>query len=286
MRKFAPLLMALALLAGCRQAAEPALPAMWEVTGPKGEHGWLFGTIHVLSREADWRSPVVNRALDGADMLVLEIATIDDDERTQQVFQSLARSSGLLPLSQRVDPALRPALMKLLANNRLAENSFDDVETWAAALTLAQLASKAGDASNGVDRALLKAAPQLQRAELEGARGQLSIFDRMPEDDQRDLLHATLRDDPGEAGEDQLAQAWRKGDMEFLAKETHTGMLADPGLRKALFLDRNLAWNVQIDEMLRHGRRPFVAVGAAHLAGADGLPAMMAAKGWKVVRIQ
>ncbi len=277
-----------ALLAASAACSQPqaANPALWEVTGAQGEHGWLFGTIHTLPKEADWRSPTVSRALDQADVLVLEIAAIDDQAAMQSVFQSLAHTPNMPPLTERVDPALRPALGKLLKDNHVDPAQFGDVETWAAALMLAGLDNKQSDSGNGIDRALVQAMPGLPRAELEGTQKQLSIFDHLPEVDQRVMLNSTLREDSGEATLDQLAAAWRKGDLETIARETHTGMMADPEIRKALYTDRNASWNNQIEAMLRAGKRPFIAVGTAHLAGADGLPAILAAHGWKVTRMQ
>lgn len=284
MRRLVALLLALAL-AGCSRP-EPARPAMWEVTGPGGGKMWLFGTIHTLPREADWRSPVVSRALDQADILVLEIAAIDDEKAMRSVFEKLAHSPGLPPITARVSPALRPALDKLLRENNMDPAQFADTETWAAALMLAGMANKDGNPGNGVDRAIAESVPGLPRAELEGTEAQLSIFDRLPEDDQRVMLDAALKEDPAEASPEQLAAAWRKGDVDTIAREMQTGFMADPTIRKALFTDRNTAWDAKLESMLRAGKRPFVAVGAAHLAGPEGLPAILAAHGWKVVRVQ
>jgi uncharacterized protein YbaP (TraB family) len=38
--------------------------------------------------------------------------------------------------------------------------------------------------------------------------------------------------------------------------------------------------------MLKDGATPFIAVGAAHVSGSDGLPTLLQSKGWQVRRIQ
>lgn len=275
-------LVALIAAASCREAPEPAKPALWEVTGPRGNQAWLFGTIHALSRPVAWRSAKIDAALAKADRIVLEIDPREDQAEMSREFAALARTPGHPPLAQRVPHGLRPRLAALLTKAGRRESDFAEIETWAAALTLA----RAGDAdsANGVDRAVAKLAGGRPVIELEGTRGQLRLFDTLPEQEQRELLAAVVTN-PQAAGSSP-AEAWRRGDMAAIERETRRGLLADPELRTVLFTQRNRAWVERIAAMLAAGQRPFVAVGGAHMAGPEGLPALLAAKGFTVRRVQ
>lgn len=280
-------LLALWALAACAPEPLPARAALWEVTAPNHQRGWLFGTIHALPWPADWQTPTVKSALEQSDLLVLEVAQPGGDGETQRIYTALAHSPGQAPLGERVSANLRPALSRLLNSHGLTEQDFATEESWAAAIHLSQLAQPQMDSGNGIDRALRMAAKAKPVAELEGAAAQLRIFDRLPPDDQRALLDAAVTgSDQAAADAQRLAQAWRMGDMAVIERETDRGLLSDPDLRAALFTQRNQAWASQVVQMIAQGRQPFVAVGAAHMAGPDGLPALLAKQGYRVRRIQ
>jgi uncharacterized protein len=284
-RRFAAAL--LLLVAACaKPAPEQARPALWEVTGPKGEKAWLFGTIHALDKPVIWRTAKLEAALAGSDRLLVEVAGLDDPAALSALFQRIATTPGQASLDQRIAPAERPALEALLLKTGLNSDQFGSVETWATALTLARAASPEQDSALGVDRALLRLAKGKPVIELEGAEAQLRIFDALPEADQRDLLTATVAEAAEADRSADLAQAWAKGDMAAIGTETTRGLLADPELRAALLIGRNRAWVDKIAALLGQGAHPLIAVGAAHMAGSEGLPVLLAARGWTVTRIQ
>ncbi len=281
----------LALLAALALAActkpEPAKPALWQVAGPNGQQAWLFGTIHALPEPVEWRTAKIADALAASDRLILEVAAIGDGAEIGKTFARLGQSPGLAPLPMRLAPEDRAELQSDMTEAGLAPGALDGLETWAAALALQQaVAAREGiDSSNGIDRALVRAWTK-PIEEFEGAVTQLSIFDRLAEDDQRALLLAVLRG--GDAAQEAayLAKAWAQGDMALIGKAVEGDFLADPELREALLVGRNRAWMEKLEASLGKGARPFVAVGAAHLAGAEGLPALLAARGYKVTRVQ
>ncbi|WP_068081871.1 TraB/GumN family protein [Novosphingobium rosa] len=277
----------LALLAGACSRTDPANPALWHVEGPQGQQAWLFGTIHALPRPVAWRTARVDAALGQASLLMVEIADLNNDGATRAIYNRLAHAPDQPPIASRVPDKLRPALGQLMGKAGLRPDSFGDTETWAVALALGHAAQgDAEDAANGVDRALLSA-NHLPVSELEGAQKQLGLFDSLPESAQRAMLASVIEGAP-KAPEDTkaLEEAWRRGDMGWIGAQTSSGMLADPVLRHQLYLGRNHAWEAAITAAMAHGQKPFVAVGAAHMAGPDGLPALLAAHGYRVTRVE
>lgn len=275
------------LLAGCGLGSDPATPALWHADCPGTGEAWLFGTIHALERPAAWRGETVDKAMNEADLVMVELADNGDAKAAAATWALLAGSRDEPPLSARVSPERQGDLAMALKRTGLENRDFSDTETWAAALTIAQTARTGLDSANGIDGAVLDAMHGKKVEELEGRKGQLAIFDRLPKKEQRDLLDAVVAD--AASGTDEsaaIAAAWRKGDMNAIAKKTETGMLADPELREALFTARNQRWSERVLAAMARDGRPFVAVGAAHLAGPQGLPAMLREKGCAVERIQ
>lgn len=275
------------LLACCApQPTQQVRPALWEVTGPEGERAWLFGTIHALPAPVDWRSPAIDRALDQSDLLVLEIDNADDPGALGRIFASLSTSPGLPPVADRLDAPRRKRLSAAMAELGLSPRDLAGMETWAAALTLSRAATAESHAAFGLESELMEAARGKPVAQLEGAEAQLRMFDGLPETEQQDLLAGVVEEALSDRPEDILARAWASGDMATIDREAHAGLLADPELRDALLVKRNRAWVAKIAAMLAKGRRPLVAVGAAHMAGPDGLPALLTAQGLTVRRVQ
>lgn len=278
-------------LAACsqREGAAPtgvARPALWAIEDRDGaKRGWLFGTIHALPDGAQWETPTLARVIHDAGLLVVEVRDLDP-QRTAAVFTRLAKDEPVPPLAERLPAGTRADLADALEGKDISVDQLDGLETWAAALALSRLAGTP-EVANGVDKAIIARFAGRPIAELEGAADQLAIFDSLPERDQRRLLAAVLaeRQDPATDAR-ALSQAWLAGDLAQLERVTRRGLLADPRLYEALAAGRNRAWASKLVPMLESGRRPLVAVGTAHMLGPDGLPALLAAKGYRVRRIQ
>lgn len=260
-------------------------PLFYEIAREDGTvRGWLFGTIHALPAGTRWRTPVIDRAATEADSLVVEVATLGD-AAAARLFRDLGTTPGLPPLADRVPPEQRAALAALAERAGMSLARQQRTETWAAAMMLARVSAE-GSPEHGVDRALLRDFAGRPVRELEGAAGQLGIFDRLPEEAQRALLAAVVAaSDPAQSAPARLREAWLEGDAAALEAATQEGMMADPRLRAALLTERNRAWLEPIEAALQSPGRPLIAVGAAHVVGPEGLAALLMERGWRVTRL-
>ena len=133
------------------------------------ELGWMFGTIHALPDGTRWRSERLDTVVGQADMLVVEVANLENGEALSALFEQMAYDRPAGPIAERIDPELRGEFEELLVKAKVRRGYFDPMESWAAALALAQVAQTA-KAENGADRALLAAFDKREVVELEGAR--------------------------------------------------------------------------------------------------------------------
>ncbi len=275
----------------CLWLAAPAwaVPAMWQVG--QGKHKiTLYGTIHALPKGTDWFTPQAARAFKGAGTLVVEIAGPPDPAAMRALVMELGRLPTPVPLASRLSDDLKPQADALLKATGLPPGALDGMESWLAALTLVQIeVARAGlDPSAGVDLALIARARAAAKplVGLETVRGQLALFDGLPEADQRLLLASAIADAGKTAEQMQdLVAAWAAGDVERILKDFDDASLS-PELEKRLFRDRNVAWADWVQAALKRPGRHFMAVGAAHMAGPHSLIAMLKARGLRVRRLQ
>jgi len=278
---------------GTAPAAEPkaASPAMWRVAD-EDTTIYLFGTIHLLPKGTQWRSPAFDKAAAGSDSLVLE-TLIDENNpaATMGELFKLAISPNLPPIMDRVPPDKKAALQTAIAQSGVPAEALDRLETWAAAFILlgVQYQSLGLDPASGVESTLKKQFEVGHKPvdQLETNAEQLGFFDRLPEEAQRKFLVSVL-EDPA-AWKDQFAgmlEAWSRGDVKAIAESFNSDLGDAPELKDALLLQRNANWAKWVKGRLDRPGTVLVAVGAGHLAGDQSVVSLLEHQGLKVTRVQ
>ncbi|WP_422343641.1 TraB/GumN family protein [Parasphingorhabdus sp.] len=295
-------LIATVSLVACSNTPEPppldtiaeGKPALWKVTGSKPEQkgsAFLFGTIHILPKGVNWRTPALEEAIASSDRLVIEVLGLEDTENAARIFSRLAISPNQPEIEMRIKPSLRDDLDAVIDKSSIPEFALNRMESWAAALSLASAQTNALglDSSEGVEKKLVAQYEGLKKPVegLETIEQQLGYFDTLPETQQRDMLASVVEEAAdAKSSFEKLFNAWISGDTETIVDLSEGGILEDPKTREKLLVARNQDWTEQLDKKLQSPGISFVAVGAAHLVGPDAVQAMLEKRGYKIEKIQ
>jgi uncharacterized protein YbaP (TraB family) len=290
MPKFAARLFVICLLAllpppASAQTQTRATPALWHVKGKAGE-AWLFGSIHVLPPGIAWRTPDVTDALARADVFVFELPV---DGQSMARMSQLARSRGFLPPGESLRAKLstdeKTDLDTALAAAGLTLEQVDQARPWLADLqiTFAQLARSHYSMDDGVDTQLQRQFADKAQRFLETVDQQFALLVPDNETLELEMFRSSLKDlaKPQESI-DELVKAWSAGDAAAIDRLMNEGLSAFPEARKVMLDDRNARWVPQIETMLKEKHRFFITVGAGHLAGPGGVPALLRKAGYRV----
>lgn len=265
-----------------------AEPALWVVKGPHATV-YLFGTIHALQPDHPWQSAKIDAAIKESRTLWLEIPNFDDSASMQPLILQLGMDPAH-PLSSKLTPDQIGKLNKAAAALPGGEAMLESMKPWLAGmmLSLAPVLQAGYDPDSGVEFVLK---PEFTKDNkpvkgFETADQQIHYFADMPDKAQIDFLSSELDDaDTAVDKFKQLISAWYAGDVEKL-DDLNNADFRDkyPGLFQTLVVKRNQNFATQIEAMLKGNDVSFVAVGAGHLVGKDGVPAMLEKQGYKVVR--
>lgn len=285
------LLALLLALVAVTAVAAPPQPLLWRVSGTHGTI-YLLGSFHMLSADDYPLAPAVESAYAQADKLVFEISPelADSPGMGLQMMQRAMLPAG----TELADVISSDTAGKLRAHigNDAAYAAMARFKPWFINVGLAIRAMQGAglDPALGLDQYFMQRARTDKKGSsgLEGIEEQLRAFDAAPMNEQELSLREALRPQ-SELQDDvrELHRAWRDADLaaleqiqreEFFEKTPVTG--------KLVLTDRNQNWLPQMQAMLAQPHTTLVVVGALHLVGDAGMPALLAEAGWQVERLR
>ncbi len=284
--------------AAARTANGEAL--LWRISGKGIRPSHLFGTIHLSDERVRRLTPATSAALAGAERLVLEVADLSPaalggamGRLSDQVVFADGRSLAKM-LSAEEFAAAKTAALRA----GLPEPVLSIAKPWLVSMLLAVSDCERGRTGAGIrplDLELehLAKSRGLPVSGLESLEDQLRAMAAVPEADQLIHLRASLK--LHARAEDAVETIVRR----YLARETAKVWPLQQEIWRAAGFDpvhftsfqrelvsvRNRRMRDGVLPVLREGAA-FVAVGALHLIGEDGLVALLRKAGYSVTAIE
>lgn len=300
-RKIASILFAIALLAGMAIVPAPADTVagtavrddwrqytrglLWRVESSGRAPSYLFGTIHSSDPRVLALPTPVKQAFERSASFTMEMVT--DGSALVAMAETMFLGDGQT-LKQLTGEALYAEIRDALAARGLPDFGLEKQKPWVVLMTLSTPPSRGG--------MFLDLALQLQATMagkpvhgLESMGEQLAVFDELPVEDQVALLRETVKAQrESEAQLEALTRAYLTRDLAELMATVERFRPGDARLYNTLMQrlldDRNRRMAERMEARLAEGDA-FIAVGAAHLPGRDGLLALLASRGYRLTAV-
>jgi uncharacterized protein len=254
---------------------------LWKVSGNGlAKDSYLYGTIHIICKENFLMNDQITAAFDQTEQLILELDM--SDPQLMNKMQQVSLNPGMKNIQGDLDPEAAKTIDAFLLKNYgagLAQlgvlkpfvlTSMVLVKTLPCAETESYegfFTTKAGSASKPV-------------MGLETVEYQVGVFDQIPQDIQLKELGKMLTDESTKQETEKLMSTYLTQDVEALFGLMNSSEMMSQ-YRGLMLDDRNKAWIPKISEAMK-SKSVFVAVGAGHLGGENGVISLLKQAGYTV----
>lgn len=264
---------------------------LWEIKKDNGPKSYIFGTMHSKDSRILHLPGVVMQALKQSNVFMME-TTLSQKAMVQIQAMMLA------PVGTNMNTILGPKRIQQLepiaAEYNMPIESIQRLKIWATASILSQPPSsrmQKGEQLKLLDRELEKLASAQGKVivALEQATDQLNIFDELSTAAQLELLDSALKNHAElDAEIEKLTQYYLRGETGwFFCNMEDDLKAASPEIQNfvlnKLIIDRNhhMAEGIMAQAASAPG---FVAIGALHLPGAQGVLKLLEMEGFSIRR--
>ena len=271
------------LLVSTAFAGEQGL--LWHISG-NGVDSYLFGTMHSEDPRVTQLPAVVEQHFNAAETLMLEVSLDAETEMAAAVQMMLPAESSL---SAVVGEALSREAKQAMQERGVPPEVTERLQPWVTVLTLSLPEQQSG---LFLDKQLYQRALASGKKfqPLESADEQIAVFTALTNNEQKELLRSVLREyKTYPALFEKMTVAYLSRDLTRLQQMNEENpMSSDPALQKKmmgrLLDERNQRMVKRMLPLLREGK-VFVAVGALHLPGKQGLIALLRQRGYRLTAV-
>lgn len=244
---------------------------------------YLYGTMHLINKEYFYFPEKLQNLVKKSDVLVMELGALPD--------YASAMSLMLLPEGESINDYFTEEQMELVydfmeSEMNMNKEAFDLAFGRMKPFIILQLVTSkqfSGETESfELSFTNLAKENEIEIIGLETVEQQLGFFDQIPQSGMGSMITQYFEEkDKMEEETEKLQKIYRAGNLDSLAvfmKETSQELL---DFEDILLTNRNKAWIPEIEKIISE-KNAFIAVGAAHLAGENGVIELLKKKGYTV----
>jgi uncharacterized protein YbaP (TraB family) len=254
---------------------------LWEVKTKEGKTcSYLFGTIHAINENQFYFPKKLEKIASKCDAICLEI--VGDGTYFDKLMMNNKSLKDLFTKTQLDTIHLWAEQFLFMKPNQFDEN-FSQTKPFLLLQFILNSFLPKNFKSYELEFEKMAQKNKQELLGLETVDFQLSLFDNMSLEDQVKMVMESLRDEKNAKYKfEEMQQVYLEQDLDRLYKITRDESTT---LNRSFLEDRNMDWIPKIEEITKN-KIVFIAVGAAHLAGPEGVIELLINKGFQVLPVK
>lgn len=271
--------------------AQEAVPVqkslLWKIEGKElKKPSYLFGTMHLIEKDNFYFPRKLENYIKKSDAVVMELADLNPEEAMKYFVLKKGTLFDYFTNKQMNDTIIPWVTKKSGMDSIMFRSYFEKMKPFVVLQTITQLQFIGKIESYEKTISGIATEKKIPTYGLETIEDQISIFDDLTKEEQAEMVLAGIRDaDKSLEQTKKMQEIYKKQQLDslYLMITEDDGVISKK--QNAFLTDRNKNWIPKIEQYI--AKQPtFIAVGAAHLAGPEGVIELLKKDGYTVNPIE
>lgn len=260
---------------------------LWKIEGPGVQKGsYLFGTMHLIEKEYFIFPDKLEKLVKKSDLLVMELAGMPSQMEALNLIQLKEGSFFDYFTPEQTDTILKWAKAEMKMDEKAFRATMSKMKPFAVVQMATQMRFIGKTESYEMTFEKIARENEIAIKGLETIAQQMAIFDNLSKAQQSEMVMEGIRnmeETLDQTTRMQKIYAGQNVDSLFLMIQNEGGTISS---EMSEFLDkRNKNWVPQIKAMVEE-KKTFIAVGAGHLGGPNGVIRLLEKEGYTLTPVE
>ncbi|MFT6924408.1 MAG: hypothetical protein ACJA1C_003430 [Crocinitomicaceae bacterium] len=260
---------------------------LWMITSDNlQDTSFLFGTMHLIQKEYYFFPENLKTLISRSETIVMEIV---GEPNPMDVMKMMSLDEGSLfdMLSEEQgDSLLAWGQKNMNLSEDMFKSSFGKMKPFAVSMLTMTLAMQGDIESYEMEIKELMESEKIKGVGLETMEEQIAFFDAFSVEEQVQMLMESIKDDEKSADQTKrMQQMYKRQNLDSLYIMITEESESIAGKDAELLDDRNKNWIPKIEKLIAK-ERTFIAVGAGHLGGPEGVIRLLKKEGYTLTPIE
>lgn len=260
---------------------------LWKIEGPGVKKGsYLFGTMHLIEKDHFYFPSKLNKLVEKSEAMVMELPGLPNQMEAMQYVILKEGSFFDYFNKEQTDSILTWAQQKIGMSEQAFRSTMDKMKPFVVVQMAVQIQFMGKTESYEMTLSKIALENELEILGLETIAEQMGFFDRLSKEKQSQMVMEGIRDTDKTiqlSKEIQEVYVRQNVDSLYLMINEEGGVISEE--QTAFLDDRNAKWIPQIKEIIAK-KKAFIAVGAGHLGGPNGVIRLLQKEGYTITPVE